>query len=158
MPRHTMHSPGKTSLATAAALVCFAGNSILCRFALGHGSIDAWSYTFVRLASGALTLFVLVRAVSGKSARPSGGSFGSAFALFAYAIAFSLAYLRVGAGVGALVLFASVQATMIGWSVREGARPSALEWLGLGIAMGGLALLTLRGSVSIDPIGIGLMM
>ncbi len=143
--------------ATAAALIGFAANSLLCRAALVPGAIDPWSFTAVRLASGALTLFLLARAASRARPRESAGSWGSALALFGYAAAFSLAYVRVGAGVGALALFASVQATMIGWSALRGQRPRAIEWLGLGIAMAGLVLLTRPGAVAPDPLGVGLM-
>jgi drug/metabolite transporter (DMT)-like permease len=81
-------------------------------------AIDAWSFTAVRLASGALVLGLLARTWRE-------GSWASALALVAYAGLFSLAYLLIPAGVGALVLFGAVQATMIGWSVRAGRRPAA---------------------------------
>jgi drug/metabolite transporter (DMT)-like permease len=86
------------------------------------------------------------------------GSWGSALALFGYAAAFSLAYLRLSAGVGALVLFACVQATMIGWGIKNGERPSLVEWMGIALALAGLFLLTLPGAVAPDPIGLVLMM
>jgi len=149
-------SPTRTRLATGVALIGFAANSLLCREALGARAIDAWSFTAVRIASGALVLAVLARLASGRGSRGS-GSFGSALALYAYAAAFSLAYLRLGAGVGALVLFASVQATMIGWSVRSGARPSASELAGLTLGLSGLVLLTWPGANLPDPPGIALM-
>jgi hypothetical protein len=69
-----------------------------------------------------------------RSPRLQSGSWASAFALFAYAVAFSYAYVALDTGVGALILFACVQATMIGWSLKEGDRPSPLEWLGLIVA------------------------
>ena len=149
--------PGSALLPTAAALTGFAANSLLCRAALATDTIDPWSFTAVRLASGALTLFLLSRAAARGRPRARSGSWASALALFGYAAAFSLAYVRVGAGVGALTLFASVQATMIGWSAFRGQRPRAIEWLGLGIAMGGLVLLTRPGAVAPDPLGVGLM-
>ena len=93
-----------------------------------------------------------------RSAPAARGSWASAFALFAYAGAFSLAYLRLGAGVGALVLFACVQATMIGCGIVRGERPSRVEWSGIAIALAGLVLLTLPGAVAPDPIGFALMM
>ena len=149
----------RTRLATAAALVGFAANSLLCRAALRSAAIDAWSFTAVRLGSGALAMTLLARLVS-RGAPASSGSSASAFCLYAYAGAFSLAYLRLPSGVGALVLFACVQATMIGWGVARGARPSATEWVGVGIALSGLCVLTwpAAGSTSApDPIGISLM-
>ncbi len=151
-----MRAPGTTILATAAALICFAGNSILCRLALREATIDAWSFTLVRLASGAVAIALLARLAS-PEVKQSQASFASAAALFGYAAAFSLAYLRLGASVGALVLFASVQATMIGWGIRGGSRPTRAEWMGLAIALGGLLVLTRPGAVAPDPLGLVLM-
>jgi drug/metabolite transporter (DMT)-like permease len=173
----------RTATATALALIGFAANSILCRKALGSDAIgaraiDAWSFTCIRLGSGALVLFALSRAniarrsnerddrsmSIGRSDRSASigsrtrGSWLSALALFAYAGAFSLAYMRLAAGVGALVLFACVQATMIGWGIKCGERPSRIEWVGIAVAIGGLVVLTLPGSVAFHPIALGLMM
>jgi drug/metabolite transporter (DMT)-like permease len=143
----------RTALATASALVCFAANSILCRFALADRAIDAASFTAIRLIGGALALALLVR---GRGLFKSGSTL-SALALFAYAAPFSFAYLELGAGVGALVLFACVQLTMIGWGILRGERPSGLAWLGLVLATGGLAALTLRGAGAPDPSSTALM-
>jgi len=143
-------SPARTALCAGAALAGFAANSLLCRAALRGGEIDAWSFTAVRMASGALVLGLLARTWRA-------GSWASALALVAYAGLFSLAYLLIPAGVGALVLFGAVQATMIGWSVRSGRRPRALEWCGLALALGGLAWLTLPGAGAPDARGLGLM-
>ncbi len=148
----------RTLAATGAALIGFAANSLLCRMALGARAIDAWSFTAVRLGGGALMLALLARAAGRGARSPRGaGSFGSALALFGYAVLFSLAYLRLSTGVGALVLFACVQATMIGWAIGTGARPSAVEWLGLAVALLGLAFLTLPGASAPDPLGLLLM-
>jgi drug/metabolite transporter (DMT)-like permease len=136
----------------SAALVGFAANSLLCRSALGAGSIDAASFTAIRLGSGAVVLFALARRGSNAGASAA-GSWLSGVALFAYAAAFSFAYLRLTTATGALVLFATVQATMIGWGVFHGDRPRALEWLGIAIAAGGLVALTLPGLAAPDPIG-----
>ena len=151
-----MSARSTTVFATASALVCFAGNSILCRLALRESTIDAWSFTAIRLSSGALAMGLLAR-YAAPEPRRSQASFLSAAALFAYAAAFSLAYLRLSAGVGALVLFASVQATMIGWGMRGGSRPTRAEWAGLAIALAGLVVLTRPGAVAPDPLGLGLM-
>ncbi len=101
-----------------------------------------------------LALFALAR----PGARPQASwSWLSAAALFAYAAPFSYAYVSLGAGVGALVLFAVVQATMIGWGVARGDRPRPPVWLGLAIAMGGLVGLAAPGASAPDPIGLGAM-
>lgn len=149
-------SPGRTPvsartpLAATFALLGFAANSLLCRAALRGGAIDAWSFTFVRLASGALVLGLLARvARRAEGPRPS-GSWGSAFALVLYAGAFSAAYSQLSTGVGALVLFSAVQATMLGWGLAHGHHPRAAEWLGLALALGGLVALTLPGASAPD--------
>ncbi|HUG53816.1 MAG TPA: EamA family transporter, partial [Vicinamibacteria bacterium] len=102
---------GRTAAFTAAALVGFAANSLLCRAALQPGLADAATFTTVRLVSGALTLWLLARLPAAAVLRA--GGWASAAALFAYAAAFSFAYVRIGAAVGALLLFAAVQTTMI---------------------------------------------
>src|SRR6266702_4077914 len=145
----------RTVALTAATLVCFAANSLLCRAALRPRLIDAATFTSIRLVSGAAAL-ALILAMT-KRERPGGGSVGSAVALFAYAGAFSLAYVRIGAGVGALLLFGAVQVTMLGWSVARGARPGWLAWFGIAIGLGGLACLALPGASAPDPAGAALM-
>ncbi|HJZ89157.1 MAG TPA: DMT family transporter [Polyangia bacterium] len=148
----------RTFALTGAALIGFAANSLLCRAALRPGLIDAASFTALRLGSGALALALLERAGSGsRRARAEAGSFWSGAALFAYAAAFSFAYLRIGAGVGALILFGAVQATMIGWGLLSGERPRALEWMGVLVALSGLALLPAPGARAADPLGAALM-
>lgn len=141
---------GRTALLTALALVAFAANSLLCRGALAPRAIDAATFTSVRLLSGALVLALLVRA---SGARVEGGSWKAALALFAYAIAFSFAYLRIVAGVGALILFGCVQATMIGSACLRGETLGARRWIGLLLAVGGLAWLVVPGAQAPDPIG-----
>lgn len=161
MPTATAAAPpGSAPLARSAALAagaltCFAANSLLCRAALGAGHADPGTFTAVRIASGALALSALLGAT--RRVRPGGGSWGSALALFAYAAAFSLAYVRIPAGIGALVLFAHVQATMVGWAVAGGARLGGRGWTGAALAIGGLAGLTLPGADAPDLGGAVLM-
>jgi drug/metabolite transporter (DMT)-like permease len=138
-------------------MLAFALNSLLCRAALEGGHADAVSFTTIRLASGALALGLLARVRGGRSPAPR-VAWGSAAALFAYAIGFSLAYRRIPAGVGALLLFAAVQVTMIGAGLRVGERPRLAEWAGLGLSLGGLAVLTRPGLDRPDPAGAVLML
>lgn len=141
---------------TALAMIAFAANSLLCRAALVGGHVDAWSFTTLRLVSGALILGILARARP--STRPSNAfAWRSAVALFAYAIGFSLAYLRIPAGVGALLLFGAVQVTMIGAGLRAGERPRVVEWTGLGLSVAGLVVLTRPGLARPDLVGALLM-
>jgi drug/metabolite transporter (DMT)-like permease len=140
---------------SALAMSAFAANSLLCRAALGGGRIDAASFTTLRLVSGALALAVLARGARGHG--HVHGTWASAAALFGYALAFSLAYLRIPAAVGALLLFGAVQATMVGWALLSGERPRPLEWLGLVTAFAGLVALTRPGLLAPDPLGCALM-
>ena len=100
-------------------MAAFAANSVLCRLALFATDVDAATFTAVRLASGALMLAVVVRLRGGH--RPGGG-WASAAALFAYAAAFSFAYVALSTGTGALLLFGAVQLTMIGYGFSRGER------------------------------------
>lgn len=139
--------------------MAFAANSLLCRAALRTSLIDPASFTLIRIASGAAILALLVRARTpqGRSRSPGQGSWLSALALAGYAGLFSFAYVRIGAGVGALILFAAVQVTMIGWSMLRSEFPSPAEFLGLAVAIAGLAWLTLPHAVAPDTLGAVLM-
>ncbi|MGH7534376.1 MAG: EamA family transporter, partial [Gemmatimonadales bacterium] len=130
---------------TAIALVAFAANSVLCRLALGEGAIDAASFTTFRLGSGAVALWILRSLIRGPGTLPRGPTWLGASLLFVYAVAFSFAYLSLGAGTGALILFASVQLTMIVPGLRAGERPHIREAVGLLLALGGLVSLVWPG-------------
>ena len=128
---------------TTLAMIAFAGNSLLCRAALNHTSIDAASFTVIRLISGALMLWLIVRVRRGSST--GSGNWLSAFALFVYAAFLSYAYAGLTTAMGALLLFGAVQATMIGHGVWAGARLLKLQLAGLMIALAGLVGLLLPG-------------
>ena len=139
----------RTLVLTALAMVAFAANSVLCRLALREGAIDAASFTAVRLVSGAvaLGLILLLRDRSVKAMAAQGNQ-GSALALFVYAAGFSLAYVELATGTGALLLFGAVQATMIGIGLYRGERLAPLQWLGLMLALAGLVALMLPGATA----------
>ncbi|MCW5955876.1 MAG: DMT family transporter [Pyrinomonadaceae bacterium] len=154
----------KVFLLTAFALTAFAFNSILCRLALRGDEADGAGFTVVRLASGAVMLGILFLLNRRRKADtlPTGrvsafGSWLSAFFLFAYAICFSFAYLGLTTATGALVLFGSVQFTMVGVSLAKGVRPRPIEWIGLTVAFGGLVYLVLPG-LSAPPLMNALLM
>ena len=135
----------RLALLTFLALLAFAGNSLLCRVALAHTTIDAASFTTVRLVSGALVLWLLARLHYAKTAAVGQGNWLSALALFAYAAGFSFAYTQLDTGMGALILFGAVQATMIGYGIWRGERLALWQWLGLGLALLGLVVLLWPG-------------
>ena len=138
------------------ALTAFAANSIFCRLALEEPSIDAASFTFLRLLSGSVALVVLCRLVD-KSWRPSRPALVPVSALFVYMVCFSYAYIELSAGSGALLLFGFVQLTMLGVALTQGKRMSLIGWLGLLTAMSGLAYLVSPGISAPDPVYAGLM-
>ncbi len=142
------------------AMVAFAANSILTRAALDSGSIDAATFTGVRLASGAvaLTLIVVARGTPATRLLARPVPWRSAGLLFGYAAAFSLAYLRISAATGALVLFGTVQAVMYGVAIRRGERPGLRGWAGLALAVAGLVALVAPGVSAPDLAGVTLMM
>jgi len=150
----------RTAGLTVAALLGFAVNSLLCRMALGPRLVDAATFTAIRIVSGALMLLLLVRAAgASRDGAPvmGAGSWTSAAALFGYAAAFSFAYLRIGAGMGALLLFGAVQATMLAWALREGERLRWNEAAGLLAALAGLVALVRPGMSAPDAAGALLM-
>lgn len=154
----------KLLFCTAFALSCFAANSVLNRLALGGGKIDAASYTAIRLVSGAIALWGIHSIASGSWRVPDpnrrsdrSNTFSAPFFLFLYGIAFSYAYLSLSVGMGAFLLFGTVQTTMLGTSLFRGERPTLAEWAGLAIAIGGLAYLVLPGQSAPDPLGAALM-
>ncbi len=137
-------------------MIAFASNSLLCRLALKNTTIDAATFTFVRIFSGAVTLSLLVKMRSTSTVetvqnrRTFRGNWASALVLFIYAAAFSFAYNSLSAGTGALLLFGAVQATMILWGLRKGESLHARQLVGLAIAVIGLVVLLLPG-ISAPP-------
>ncbi len=125
-------------------MLAFAANSLLCRIALVDGRIDPVSFGSIRLISGALMLALIVRLRrEGDSGRA--GDWPAAIMLFAYVAFFSFAYLKLSAGVGALILFGAVQLTMIGAGLWAGERLAPAAWAGLAAAIIGLVYLVSPG-------------
>ena len=156
-----MHSTsrGHTALLTGTALVAFAGNSILCRLALRDGEIDPWSFTSIRLASGALLLLLFLRVSKRNptSPRPVAWKPTAAATLFVYVFTFSLAYVSLDAGTGSLLLFGTVQITMVIAGLYSGERPTPLNMVGTLTAASGVAWLVWPGVSAPDPVGAALM-
>lgn len=139
---------------TSLAMVGFAANSLLARGALGGALADPATYTLIRLASGAALLTLWVRA----RRQPLEGTWVGGLTLALYAVAFSYSYVRIGAALGALVLFVTVKLALLAWGYARGERPALVEWLGAGLALAGLVGLTLPGVRRGDGIGVALML
>ena len=148
-------TPARLFILTLVAMIAFAGNSLLCRLALKQTGIDAASFTFVRIVSGAVALWLILKFRKAKLGEA--GNWPSALALFIYAAAFSFAYVSLSAGTGALLLFAAVQATMILWGLLRGERLRPLQVAGLTMAVSGLVVLVFPG-LSAPPIGGSILM
>lgn len=146
----------QTTVLTAAAMLAFAANSLLCRLALQRGAIDPVSFAGIRLVSGAIMLAVIVRL---RSARPAArhADWLAAATLFAYVAFFSFAYLTLSAGTGALILFGAVQLTMFSVGLRSGEKFGPLAWLGLALAVAGLVYLVSPGIAAPPLVGAALM-
>lgn len=145
-------------------LIAFAANSIICRMALISGSIGAVDFTTIRLLSGIIVLLPVIIAKQKNNSSSADNSlnlnrnnFAPSLFLFSYALFFSLAYIQLGAAIGALILFASVQITMIGVSIYHGNRLTIIEWAGFTLALAGLIYLLLPGLTS-PPIWGAIMM
>ena len=153
----------KITLLTMLALLAFAGNSILCRLALGDNAIDAASFTAIRLLSGIIILTIILKVLPTqdtafqKDTASSKGSWQAAFMLFLYALGFSYAYVSLDTGIGALILFASVQITMILIGLRSGNRLYAIEWLGVIVSFCGFVYLVFPELTSPSLMGFLLM-
>lgn len=149
-------SGARLAAITGAALIGFAANSLLTRGALAANRIDPASFLALRLGSGAAALWLLSRSHARSKGDPA-NNWTSALALAGYAVFFTFAYTRIGAGLGALAAFGAVQATMIAAGVRGGERPSWRDICGLAIALAGLATLTIPGATAPPLTGVALM-
>jgi drug/metabolite transporter (DMT)-like permease len=147
----------KTFIYTALALIAFAANSVLCRLALGNAAIDASSFTIIRLLSGVIALFIIIKTSHTEKEPPTTKSWPASLMLFIYAATFSFAYITLETGTGALILFGSVQLTMILWSLFSGTRLHRSEWIGLMLAFSGFIYLVLPGVSAPSVTGFVLM-
>jgi len=146
----------RTILLTLIAMLAFAGNSVLCRLALGEGLIDAASFSTIRMVSGALMLgFILL--LRRRPLSKTSTDWRAAIMLFIYMVFFSFAYLSLGAGAGALILFGAVQLTMFGYALKTGEHFSMISWVGLILAISGLIYLVSPGVSAPDLTGAILM-
>lgn len=141
-----------TALLTIAAMLAFAANSLLSRFALGDQLVDAASFTTIRAVSAALTL-ALIALPRWRAGAHVATDWRAVATLFAYMMFFSFAYASLDAGTGALILFGAVQLTMFVVAFRHGEKFSFRSWAGLGVAAFGLIYLVSPGVSAPDPFG-----
>ena len=132
-------------LLTVLTMVAFAANSVLNRLGVGGGAIGPQAFAVVRLASGALTLAVLVgfrHWLAGGAVWPGWpGRLAGVAGLLTYLFGFSIAYQQLSAGTGALVLFGTVQITMFAGAIWAAEAIAPRRWVGASLAFAGLCLL-----------------
>jgi len=157
MPKQPGKPPIRVVLLTMIALIAFAANSVLSRLALGQQTLDAASFTEIRLLSGAVVLYLLLSIRSRRLVPPSAGSWSATGMLFLYAVTFSFAYNTLDTATGALILFGAVQITMIIFTLIRGNRLQALEWFGVVMAFCGFVYLVLPGVGAPTLTGFALM-
>lgn len=156
----------KATLYTLVALIAFAANSLLCRMALAQGYIDAWNFTIIRLVSGAVCLGLIMDVYTYNLKRKGTlndailsdtGSWRSSISLLVYALCFSIAYIELDTGTGALILFSAVQLTMIGWGIYKKEQLSKLQWGAFFVALAGFVYLMLPSAAVPSLLGASLM-
>ncbi|MBF0657929.1 DMT family transporter [Psychrobacter sp. NG25] len=147
----------KATLYTVIALIAFAANSLFGRMALAESYIDAWSFTIIRLVSAAVCLAIIMTihtyrlrhqalhlgSTSYEAILNDKGSWLSSASLVIYALCFSIAYVELDTGTGALILFSAVQLTMIGWGIYKKEQLSVLQWIAFIVAVVGFIYLML---------------
>lgn len=144
------------------ALIAFAANSVLCRMALGSDSIDPVSFTSIRLIGGAIALTVIYLFTKEPKQKKEAScncyiDWYTGIALYIYAFAFSLAYISLSSGTGALILFGSVQITMLIAATKRGEKMRFYQWIGFLIAVAGIVYLVSPGISAPDIYGASLM-
>lgn len=125
-------------LLTALTMIAFAANSVLNRMALADGSGDAIAFAAIRALSGAGMLALLIGVRRGLPKKPD---WRQALWLMVYLYGFSIAYLSLGSGIGALILFGMVQITMFAGAILARDPLPRRRIIGAAMAFGGLVLL-----------------
>lgn len=144
----------KLFILVAITMCAFAANSVLNRIGVALQGVDPLDFATVRTAAGAAMLWALVAARNTK--RPpilTAKRFAGAAALGVYMIGFSLAYITLDAGLGALILFGVLQIVVFGWAVIEGGHIPPLRWLGAVVALTGLCVLLWPNGDAVVPLG-----
>ncbi|SLN22698.1 EamA-like transporter family protein [Ruegeria meonggei] len=145
-------------LLTALTMCAFAANSILNRLAIDSGASDPAGFAVVRVLSGVVVLTCLVYLRAGHLPLLNRRRVAGAGSLSLYMIGFSIAYLTLDAGLGALILFGVVQITMFAVTSITGNAPSGRQVAGAVIAVTGLSyVLWPTDAVQVDPVGAALM-
>tara|TARA_B110000285_G_scaffold73765_1_gene85058 strand:+ start:3653 stop:4501 length:849 start_codon:yes stop_codon:yes gene_type:complete len=125
----------------AVTMTAFAANSVLNRVGVATFGMDPFVFAIIRVAAGATMLAVLVTLRGQSPFVDLPNRWRGALALTVYMIGFSWAYLSLGAGLGALILFGILQMMMFGWAVFKRQPVPVMRWVGAAFALVGLAVL-----------------
>ena len=128
-------------LFTALTLIAFAANSLINRGALIHELIGPGEFATLRVIFGGMTLFFLLVWRNKHIPKPQPIQIKGAVGLATYMIGFSYAYIGLNAGLGALILFGTVQVVMFVAAAFSGERLSIHRWFGSIVALVGLFIL-----------------
>lgn len=123
------------------ALLFLSANSILARMAIVTQNIDAFTFTFLRIISGSILLFIIYFYRKKRVDISLKKNWISGFMLFLYAICFSYSYINMLAGIGTLILFAVVQLSMIFIALFYKEKMSLNKTIGILVAFIGLVYL-----------------
>lgn len=144
-------------LLTALAMLAFAANSVLNRLAVGQGLIGPVEFAVMRVAAGAIALAIIATPWRRRTTDPLSARVMGVGGLVVYLFGFSLAYLELDAGTGALALFGTVQVTMFCGAFLSREAIPARRWWGAALALGGLSVLAAPGTAPLPAVPLGLM-
>ncbi len=138
----------------ALTMLAFAANSVLTRIGVSQFGMDPFVFSIVRVIAGALALAGVVVLRGRKPWIGWSNHTPAAIALGTYMIGFSWAYISLGAGLGALILFGALQIMLFGWAIAKGQAIPLERWIGASLALLGLGvLLWPAGDVTVPVAG-----
>lgn len=148
----------RAAFLTSLTMLAFAMNSILNRAAVEGGYADAGAFAIIRVVAGVVVLVMVLTARGGALEMLSLRRWGGGLALATYMIGFSLAYLSLNAGVGALILFGTVQIGLFLHAATTQTRPHRWQIIGALVAFCGLLLALLPDEATIGSLSGALFM
>ncbi len=132
-------------------MMAFAANSLFSRMAVYGEGMEPSLFSVYRTASGAAMLIVLLlvsqprklKSLTSSLEWKSLGHWLSGGFLALYMLGFSYSYFSLSAGLGALLLFTTVQMVLLGNHLLSGNKLTLKSMLGYGISLLGIATLVI---------------
>lgn len=148
----------RLAMLTVLTMFAFAANSLLTRMAIEGAHIDPSGFAIIRVLAGAVVLGMIMSIRGGGLPLLRRNRLPGAISLTVYMIGFSLAYLTLDAGLGALILFGVVQITMFAHGAILATAPTHRQLTGAAIAFVGLVIALWPGAGgAADQTGAALM-